>query len=52
MWKGSKRKFIPDFIIRLANRKLMVLEIKGEDSDQNLAKRMALDAWVRAVNAR
>jgi type III restriction enzyme len=52
LWKGSKRKFIPDFIIRLANGKLMVLEIKGEDSDQNRAKRMALDAWVRAVNAR
>jgi type III restriction enzyme len=32
--------------------KLLVLEIKGEDSDQNRAKRMALDAWVRAVNAR
>jgi type III restriction enzyme len=27
-----------------------VLEIKGEDSDQNKAKRMALDAWVKAVN--
>ena len=52
LWRGSKRKFIPDFIIRLANGKLMVLEIKGEDSDQNRAKRMALDAWVRAVNIR
>ena len=52
LWKGSKRKFIPDFIIRLANGKLLVLEIKGEDSDQNRAKRMALDAWVRAVNSR
>lgn len=52
LWRGSKRKFIPDFIIRLANGKLLVLEIKGEDSDQNRAKRLALDAWVRAVNAR
>lgn len=52
LWHGSKRKFIPDFIIRLANGKLLVLEIKGEDSDQNRAKRMALDAWVRAVNSR
>ena len=52
LWRGSKRKYIPDFIIRLANGKLLVLEIKGEDSDQNRAKRMALDAWVRAINSR
>lgn len=52
LWRGSKRKFVPDYLIRLANGKQLVLEIKGEDSDQNRAKRMALDAWVRAVNAR
>jgi len=27
-----------------------VLEIKGVDSEQNKAKRAALDAWVRGVN--
>jgi type III restriction enzyme len=43
---------VPDFIIRLSNGKTLVLEIKGEDSDQNKAKRSALDAWVKAVNAR
>lgn len=52
LWRGSRRKFVPDFLIRLANGKNMVLEIKGEDSDQNRAKRLALDAWVRAVNSR
>lgn len=52
LWRGSRRKFVPDFLIQLANGKRLVLEIKGEDSDQNRAKRMALDAWVRAVNAR
>lgn len=52
LWRGSRRRFIPDFLIRLTNGKQMVLEIKGEDSDQNRAKRMALDAWVRAVNSR
>jgi type III restriction enzyme len=49
LWRGSKRKFVPDFLIRLANGKHLVLEIKGEDSDQNRNKRMALDSWVRAV---
>lgn len=52
LWRGSKRKFVPDFLIRLANGKHLVLEIKGEDSDQNRNKRMALDTWVRAVNER
>jgi type III restriction enzyme len=32
--------------------KTLVLEIKGEDSEQNRAKRAALEAWVRAVNAK
>lgn len=52
LWRGSRRKYVPDFLIRLANGKHLVLEIKGEDSDQNRTKRLALDAWVRAVNAR
>ena len=29
-----------------------MLEIKGEDSEQNRAKRSALDAWVKGVNAK
>ena len=51
MWQGSKRRYIPDFIVRLANGKLLALEIKGEDSPQNKAKRDALAEWVLAVNA-
>jgi len=52
LWNGSRRRFIPDFIVRLANGKNLILEIKGQDSDQNKAKRSTLDAWVRAVNSR
>jgi hypothetical protein len=43
---------LPDFLIRLSNGKTLVLEIKGEDSEQNRAKRAALAAWVDAVNAK
>jgi type III restriction enzyme len=43
---------VPDFLIRLSNGRTLVLEIKGEDSAQNRAKRSALDAWVKAVNAK
>jgi type III restriction enzyme len=51
LWNGSRRRFIPDFLVRLANGKTLVLEIKGVDSEQNKAKRDALDLWVRGVNA-
>ena len=51
LWGGSRRRFIPDFIVRLANGKTLALEIKGQDSPQNQAKRDALDEWVKAVNA-
>ncbi|MEO8460731.1 MAG: DEAD/DEAH box helicase family protein [Dokdonella sp.] len=50
MWNGSRRRFIPDFVVRLANEKTLVLEIKGVDDDQNKAKRSALAAWVQGVN--
>lgn len=50
MWNGAKRRYIPDFLIKLNNGKTLVLEIKGEDSEQNKAKRAALDAWVAGVN--
>ena len=50
LWNGSKRKFIPDFIITLRNGIKLILEVKGVDSQQNLAKRQALDEWIQAVN--
>lgn len=52
LWRGSRRRFVPDFLVRLANGKQLALEIKGEDSEQNRAKRVALDLWVQAVNTR
>ena len=52
LWNGSKRRFIPDFLIELKNGKTLVLEIKGQDSEQNRAKRAALDVWVKGVNAK
>jgi len=52
LWNGVRRRFLPDFLVRLANGRTLVLEIKGEDSEQNRAKRAALAAWVEAVNAK
>lgn len=51
MERLEKRRYVPDFLIRLTSGKTLVLEIKGQDSPQDKAKRAALDEWVRAVNA-
>lgn len=52
LWNGVRRRFVPDFLVRLSNGRTLILEIKGEDSERNRVKRDALDVWVRAVNER
>lgn len=52
LWGGARRRYLPDFLIRLANGKTLVLEIKGQDSEQDRAKRSAMQAWVQGVNAK
>ncbi len=52
LWNGARRRFVPDFLIRLASGRTLVLEIKGEDDEQNRTKRAALDAWIEAVNTK
>jgi len=47
---GAVRKYFPDYLIRLANGKILVLEIKGQPSDESRAKHAALAQWVEAVN--
>ena len=51
MWAGSRRRYVPDFLVRLSSGRLLALEIKGTDNAQNRAKRGVLDEWVRAINA-
>jgi len=50
IYKGVVRKYRPDFLIRLTSGKMLVLEVKGEDNQQNETKRQFLDEWCRAVN--
>jgi len=50
LWQGARRRYIPDFLIRLSNGRTLVLEVKGQDSEQDRAKRAALATWVSAVN--
>jgi type III restriction enzyme len=51
LWNGSKKKFIPDFLVRYKSGKTLALEVKGKDSPQDQTKRAALRQWVEAVNA-
>jgi type III restriction enzyme len=49
-FKGVIHKFRPDFLIRLTNGKTLILEVKGQDDQQQQTKREFLSEWVRAVN--
>jgi type III restriction enzyme len=51
VFKGVVHKFRPDFLIRLTNGVMLILEVKGQDSQQDQTKREFLAEWVRAVNA-
>jgi type III restriction enzyme len=44
------RVFRPDFLVRLTSGKVLVLEIKGQDDEQNRTKRDFLAEWVKTVN--
>lgn len=49
-FRGVIHKFRPDYLVRLANDKLLVLEVKGQDDQQQQTKREFLSEWTRAVN--
>ncbi|MBZ5875193.1 BPTD_3080 family restriction endonuclease [Chromohalobacter israelensis] len=50
LWRGSSRNFVPDYLIRFTNGKILVLEVKGQDNQQNAEKRAAMETWIKAVN--
>lgn len=50
IFKGVVHKFRPDFLIKLVNDLMLVLEVKGRDSQQDRTKREFLGEWVTAVN--
>src|SRR5690606_27096150 len=36
---GARKRFRPDFLVRLTDGRMLVLETKGEDNDENRTKR-------------
>lgn len=51
VYRGVVRKYRPDFLVRLANGDMLVLETKGQDTEQDQVKRRYLDEWTQAVNS-
>jgi type III restriction enzyme len=51
VYRGVVRKYRPDFLVRLKNGDMLVLETKGQDTEQDRVKRRYLDEWTQAVNA-
>lgn len=49
-YEGVPHHFEPDYIVRLKNGKTLVLEMKGEETDQDRAKYQAARRWITAVN--
>lgn len=50
LWNGSRRRYIPDFLVRVQRGETIVLEVKGQPTDESRAKLAALEEWVNAVN--
>jgi len=50
IYRGVVRKYRPDFLIRLKSGDMLVLETKGQDTEQDQVKRRYLDEWIQAVN--
>ncbi|MCX7963779.1 MAG: DEAD/DEAH box helicase family protein [Candidatus Sumerlaea chitinivorans] len=49
-YAGQPRKYRPDFLVRLTNGLMLIVETKGEETDEDRAKHKALREWVEAVN--
>ena len=48
--RGGRRRYRPDFLIRLTNGVTLILETKGLEDDEAKAKHEYLAEWVEAVN--
>lgn len=53
-WEGATHKYIPDFLVRVrtddGEEVTLIVEIKGQEKEQDRAKYAAAEKWVRAVN--
>lgn len=50
IYNWANRIYYPDFLIKLKNGKMLVLEVKGKKDECVEIKREYLQEWVKAVN--
>ena len=51
VYNGTVKKYRPDFLIRLQCGDCLVLETKGQQTEQDNTKQAYMEEWVQAVNA-
>jgi len=49
-YEGVSRHYEPDYLVKLTSGATLILEVKGEDDDEDRAKYQAARRWVTAVN--
>lgn len=50
VYRGVVRKYRPDFLVRLTNGDMLILETKGHENEQDKIKQQYLQEWIEAVN--
>ena len=49
-YQGLSHFYEPDYLVRLKDGRMLIVEVKGQEPDQAQAKHDAANQWVRAVN--
>ncbi len=49
VYRGVVRKYRPDFLVRPANGDMLILETKGQNTEQDKVKHRYLEEWTQAV---
>lgn len=50
LYRGVVHKYRPDYLIRRTNGEMLIVETKGQATEQDKAKWKAMDEWIEAVN--
>ena len=50
LWQGQAKTYYPDFLIRFGGDRYIILEVKGQTTEQDRAKWEAAKEWVTGAN--
>ncbi len=46
---GHPHNYVPDYLVRLTNKRMLILEVKGLETDEDRQKYAAAQRWAKAV---